>query len=163
MAIMKINLVLIRLIGVIQILGGLLGLTLTFRQGFGFVFNYFIYFIIITFAFSFGIYCGVILLTKNISRGINLSIINQFLQVVQFSILGNGIEYVAGIYFAIGFSDTPSFNLQYKFSTYKSSCFLSFMTGDEEIKVMINLIAILFIVYLYKVYSKFEKDLTVKE
>ncbi len=155
----RVNRIIIWIIGIYQILGGLLGLIISFKQGIILAFNHFIYFVIIVLFFSFGIYSGLLLLTKRIKKGLDLSKINQFLQVAQFKIIGNGIEYVAGIYFAIGFSDTPSLNFQYKFAAYKSSCFISLLTDDNEIKVMVNIIAIIILVYLSKrVYLRYSTD-----
>jgi hypothetical protein len=158
----KINLLLIRFIGVYQILFGLLGITFTVREGMDLILNYFIFFIIFLSVFSFSIYCGVILLSRNLSRGLYFSSINQLLQIVQFSFVGTSIEYVAGIYFAIGFSNTPSFNLLYKFTAYKSTCYFSFFGGGNEIKVMINLIALLLVVYLYRMYLQSKKNIILK-
>ena len=99
------------------------------------------------------------LLTKQHNKGIELSKVNQFFQIAQFKILGNGLEYVAGVYFAVGFSDSPALNLQYKLAAYKSSCFISFMTGDDEIKVMLNIVAIAILIYLAKVQSRLHATL----
>jgi hypothetical protein len=154
---LKINLLLIRAIGVYQVLFGLLGITVTFRQGIDLISNYFIILIIFVAFFSFSIYSGVVLLTRNILKGLYFSTINQLLQVVQFSIIGNSFEYVAGIYFALGFSDTPSFNLIYKFAAYKSTCYFSLFMSNDEIKVMVNLIALFLVVYLNEMRLKWKR------
>ncbi len=137
------------IIGIYQILGGLLGWYAGIYQGFNNIINHFFIFIIIIVVFAFSIYCGVLLLSNKISSGINLSLINQFLQLAQFKIFGFGFEYVAGSYLAIGFSDTPVMHLQYKYTFIKSGFFISSVTGDNEINVMFNFIAILIFAYLY--------------
>jgi len=147
---LRVKKIILWIIGSYQILGGLLGLVVSFNQGIELAKSNPIYFMIVVAFFSFSVYSGALLIFNKLKLGIELSKLNQFLQVAQFKILGNGIEYVAGSYFAIGFSDTPLLNLQYKVAAYKSSCFISILTSDNEIKFMFNLIAIIILIFLIK-------------
>lgn len=50
-----------------------------------------------TIFFTFSIYCGFLLLRKQYVKGLNLSIINQALQVIGVTIIGFSYEFSAGI------------------------------------------------------------------
>lgn len=145
----KTNKILIKIIGVYQIIGGLFGLTLIFRQSFSYIFWNFIYFVFIFGLFAFSIISGIYLLkTKSLLKGIKYSIVNQALQLIQFEILGLGLYYVAGFYLALGFSDTPQLHLITDYSIFKSSCYLSFFRESNEITLSINVAAIMLLTYL---------------
>jgi hypothetical protein len=134
----------LQVLGLYQIIGGGFGLfTLIYGQ---IVYSQQI--TIISFGvfsiFSFSVAAGLLLLTKNNTKYIRLTLVNQSLQVVMIKLVGFGFQYVAGSYFAIGFSDTPRIFLQYKYAIIKSACFV-WPGTDNEITVMINLVPILLI------------------
>jgi len=145
----KTNKILIKIIGVYQIIGGLFGLTLIFRQSFSYIFWNFLYFVFIFGLFVFSIISGIYLLkAKLLLKGIKYSIVNQALQLIQFEIIGLGLYYVAGFYLAFGFSNTPQPHLIIDYSIFKSSCYLSFFRESNEITLSINVVAITLLVYL---------------
>ena len=57
---------------------------------------------------------------------------------------------------AIGFSDEPTLSFQYYLADYKSTFFLTYLKGDNEISVLINLIAVAIFIFLFntKLYDR---------
>jgi hypothetical protein len=156
---MKLNQdLIIRIIGIYQIIGGLIGLIGLVRYGLGLLLQNFIAFFIVSFVFSFGISCGIMLLKREYLIGVNLSLVNQFFQLSQIKILGFGFEYISGTYFALGFSDEPTFSFQYYYATYKSSFFITYSRNDNEISVLINLVAIILFVFLSNIHDRMNRS-----
>lgn len=95
--------------------------------------------------FSYSIYSGKRLLTDTEKgTGIILSIINQILQLFQWSMLGYGLSYSSGAEIAFGLQEqTFKFNLSAIVSTFKMS-----INSDNEFSIKINLIAVLLIFVL---------------
>lgn len=149
------NKILLILLGIYQIFGGLFGITAVFEQSIFYILHNFIYFIIIIGLFIFSIVCGIYLLkVKYQTLGIKYSFINQFLQLIQFEILGNGLFYVAGCYLAIGFSDSPQMHLFKYFAIFKGCGIISFLVDSNEITFSINLVALIFLIYLNYLYKQ---------
>ena len=98
--------------------------------------------------FLFSIISGLYLFGKRKNKGVSLSIVNQALQLLQFNILGFGFHYVAGCYLGVGFTDTPELQFLFRDSLFRSSCFINFKTNDYEISIVLNLVALLLIVFL---------------
>ncbi len=92
--------------------------------------------------FSYSIYSGNRLLSdEKKENGIILSIINQVLQIVQWSILGYGLSYSSGVELTIGLKNmTLNFNFSVINSTFKMA-----INSDNEFFIKINLIAVLVI------------------
>ena len=124
-----------------QIAAGLFGLYIASQQSLNFIVSYPLHFIIIVGLFVFSIICGVKIWFNKV-KGLKLSIINQYLQLIQFSILGFGFYYVAGIYLATGFSDTPNYHFLFDSSFFRSSCYITINSSDNEIAVLVNLVAV---------------------
>ena len=148
----RINKLIAIIIGIYQIIGGGFGL---FTLIYGQVVNNLSITIVtagVFIVFSYSIISGLYLLTNDYKKYIRLTLINQYLQIVKIKVVGFGFQYVAGSYFAFGFSDTPSLFLQYKYAIIKSACF--FWPGnDNEITVMINLVPILLIVIVTRIFN----------
>lgn len=136
-------------LGVYQLLGGLYGLTLVFTSSPFYVLKNLLYFVIIISLFIYSTFCGIKLIRgKQLSKGIKHSLINQYLQLIQFEILGNGLYYVAGCYLALGFSDTPKLHLITHFSIFNSSCFISFLANSNEITLSLNIVSFVIVIFL---------------
>lgn len=135
-------------LGVYQVLAGIFGFYLVFQQPFMHILRNFLIFAVIMGLFLFSIISGLYLFGKRQNKGVKLSFINQVLQLFQFSILGFGFYYVAGCYLGIGFTDTPEMQFLFRDSLFRSSCFINFKTGNYEISIVLNLVALLLVVYL---------------
>jgi len=144
-------------LGLYQILAGVFGFYLFFQQTLMYIMSNFLIFLIITGLFLLSIFSGLLLFKKDKKRGISLSLINQILQLSQFKILGYGISYIAGIYLGVGFSDTPDIHFLFKKSLFESSCYLSLKTNNFEISVVLNLVALLLVIFLSKIKKFIEK------
>lgn len=108
-----------------------------------------IYFVFIIAIFIYSIICGIKLIQgKQLTQGLKHSLINQYLQLIQFETFGNGIYYVTGGCFGLGFSDTPNLHLISNFYIFESSCFFSFLADSDEITLSINLVALIIIIFL---------------
>jgi len=133
-----------------QILAGVFGFYLFFQQPLSYIMSNFLIFIIIAGLFLFSILCGIILFQKDKGRGINLSLINQILQLFQIQILGYGFSYIAGVYLGVGFSDTPDIHFLTKSSLFESSCYISLGTNNYEISILLNIVALVLVILLLK-------------
>lgn len=136
-------------IGICQLLGGLSGLVLVFKSSPFYVLKNLLSFVVIISIFFYSTFCGIKLIRgKQLLVGIKHSLINQYLQLIQFEIFGYGLYYVSGCYLALGFSDTPKLHLITNGSIFNSSCFISFLRNTNEITVSINIISLLIIIIL---------------
>lgn len=70
-------------------------------------------FVIIILLYSFSIYSGYTLLTKNFEKGLDLSIYNQLIQVIGFGISGFTFEYFSGIFLSLGLNITNDTIINY--------------------------------------------------
>lgn len=136
-------------LGICQLAGGLIGLILVFKSSPFYVLKNVLSFVIIISIFIYSIYCGIKLIRgKQLLSGIKHSLINQYLQLIQFEIFGYGLYYVSGCYLALGFSDTPKLHLITHASIFNSSCYISFLRNSNEITLSINIISLLIIIFL---------------
>lgn len=72
--------------------------------------------LIIVFAFalySYSIYCGNLLRINQIDKGLNLSKINQLLQVIEFAIAGYAYKYVSGGSFIVELNVSNGVNFHF--------------------------------------------------
>jgi len=160
---LRLNKTLIIVLGIYQIAGGIFGLSAVFGQSLLYILGNLLSFAIIIGLFIYSLICGIYLITyQQPGLGIKLSFINQYLQLLQFEILGNGIYYVAGCYLSLGFSDTPQLHLVSEHSIFRSSCFISFLVDSNEITLSLNIAAIIILFclnYLNKQYFPTALDL----
>ncbi|MBE0650459.1 MAG: hypothetical protein IH595_06430, partial [Bacteroidales bacterium] len=118
-----------------------------------YIISYLIIYILIITLFTFSILTGYYLLkTNSLKKGIKYSFINQFLQLVQFGILGSGLYFVAGPYLSFGFSTNPNLHLITDFSIFRSSCYISFFAKNGTY-VSFNVVAAIILMYLYLVWG----------
>lgn len=104
--------------------------------------------------FSFSIYSG-ILLSKYMKGGIKLSLIDQLLQIINFSLLGYSYSYFSGLNFSVGVDYTNDLLLkaEYTFSGFRFST----NEGEEQICLLINIVPIIIIGMLNKLNSETEE------
>ena len=142
-----------------QIAGGVfgIGMILWVILQSGVINNLTVLIIVLTLAFySFSIYCGSLLIKGETGKGINLSIINQILQVFHFSVLGVTYKYVSGVLLAIGIDYTTDFIVKFDFSL--SAIDISYYSNGDDLIVMTNIIPLVLIGYLNKVQSTATED-----
>src|SRR3954468_13725250 len=107
----------LRALAIYQIIGGVLGLIITIWA----VIEYatFTPFIILLFAIAFVLYIFSLLsgwlLWNQYTAGIQCSLINQYLQIIQFTIGGWAYTYVSGGYFSLGVDLTYSYKILVNF------------------------------------------------
>lgn len=136
--------------GSYQVLAGIFGFYLVFQQPFIYILRNFLIFAVIMGLFLFSIICGLYLFGKRKRKGIKLSLTNQILQLLQFNVLGFGFYYVAGLYLGVGFTDIPKIQFLFADSLFRSSCFINFKTTNNEISIVLNLVALVLVIFLYK-------------
>ncbi|MCR5889197.1 hypothetical protein LRS06_15775 [Hymenobacter sp. J193] len=101
--------------------------------------------------FSFSIYCGQQLLKGAIEKGLRLAMLNQALQVLSFTVVGFGLNYVAGLGFLLGVDFTEGSKV---ISLLTSSGFELHINSRAELNTLsINLVAI----YLMRTIATIQK------
>lgn len=105
--------------------------------------------------YGFSIYCGWLLHTKHNQRGLQLSLINQILQVFSFHIGGYGLGLVSGISIAVTLDITS--NADINLSASLSQLAFNFNSGNEAI-LGLNLVALLVIVYINRLQHGIAKE-----
>ena len=136
----------IKIIGIYQILGGLIGLigTISLLVKFGFTngttFKMFLLFLAL---YSFSVFCGYLLLKKQFEKGLNYSILNQLIQVLSFSIFGLTFKFYSGLFLSLGLNLTTDTILTYNFGITTWNFKLN--SESEIIEISINLVALILI------------------
>lgn len=134
-------------LGWYQIIGALIGIGFLLVLPITIPFNFFIQYFIVSIGilmYGFSILVGIAVL-KNRKNALKLSLINQFAQIIKFSILGFGYQYVAGlfIYFGIELS-----NAKYIFEIGTSSWAIEWNWNSTSKEIHINIIAVLLIFFI---------------
>lgn len=108
-------------------------------------------FVIIIGLYSFSIYSGYLLLTKNFKKGLDLSIYNQLIQVVGFGISGFTFEYFSGIFLSLGLNITNDTIINYNagFNTWILN-----LGSNSTLFININLVALGLIFLIFKLKNK---------
>ena len=147
-------------LAIYQIIGGVLGLITT--TWIILQFPAFTPFIILLFTLAFGLYIFSLLsgwlLWNQYTVGIQCSLINQYLQIVQFAIGGCAYTYISGGYFSLGIDLTYSYRLLVHFgiiSTWQLKAF----TQTPIVQLSFNFIAILLVIFLTQVKRDLEDDI----
>ncbi len=94
--------------------------------------------------YVFSIVCGVVLF-KNFRKGLQLSLVNQLLQVLSFAVGSFAYNFVAGFKAGFGIHFAPAWQLKLKLSLSSFQFILNEATG--QVVVGINLLALV-LVYL---------------
>ena len=101
--------------------------------------------------FAFSIVCGVWCVMEK-AEAISLSLINQYLQTIGFSIMGLGFSYFSGVYFSIGLDLTNGFD--FKLHIGFSQLYLNVNYNSQDLIVNINIVAIALINWIDKLKVK---------
>jgi hypothetical protein len=84
-----------------------------------------------------GLYC---FLNTNVNRYKNVLSLCLLIQTLQLSVLGIVFKNYYGLYFAVGFSDTPNLELKFSFKFFTFLFANGFNKNTDEISMMINII-----------------------
>ncbi len=145
----------LKAIAIYQIVGGILGIALTTWVLFGgeMVLDQTALRISLfaTGLYVFSILCGRMLF-RNTRRGLILSIINQVLQVVYFSVGAYGFQYVAGLRVGIGVDMIAGWILKFRLAL--SSFHFSLGTDLGQKFIGINLVALFLIFWMERLLEK---------
>ena len=104
-------------LGIYQVIGGMIGLYFTIKlilEQPTFPILLLLLFLIPLALFFYSIYCGVLVFKLN-ERGLFHSLINQYLQLISFSILGYTFQYVSGAHLSAGVDLTNSLKFKFDF------------------------------------------------
>jgi hypothetical protein len=154
----------IKTLGLYQLIGGILGVIVTIRYLPNFnAFNggLLLLVLIIISLHSFSIYCGYLLLKKKFKNGFNLSIYNQFIQIVSFGVLGFYFEHTSGIFAGLKLNLTNDTILTFMSGLSSSAIAINDNIDFKELNI--NFIAIIIINIVFNLKSEIEKkELSVK-
>ena len=150
----------IRALGIYQIAGGGTGIFLNIKF---LITNtevpdlLILLFLISTCLYCYSILAGIFILTKK-DNELRYSLINQYLQLVSFSILGYSFTYASGIYLFCGIDFTDLIN--FKFTAGVSSWYISFNIVSKHMEINLNLVAIFLIIFIDRIKKKYKEDQT---
>src|SRR3954468_18366632 len=138
----------LKALAIYQIIGGLLGLIITIWAAIQY--PSFTPFIILLFAIAFGLYIFSLvsgwLLWNQYTAGIQCSLINEYLQIVHFSIAGWAYMYNTGGYFSLGVDLTYAYKVLIDFGIIPTLQLKAF-TQTPEVQLSFNFVAILLVVF----------------
>ncbi len=148
----------LKALGIYQIAGGVVGLLLTIWSILNLAAISALLILILLIAvilYSYSVYCG-ILLVKNKIAGLKHSLINQFLQVINFVISGFAFKYISGVFLTVGIDLTDSF--YFLFNIGISSWQISLFDDSEPFLINFNLVALFLILFIEKLKRKIDKE-----
>jgi hypothetical protein len=144
----------IKALAIYQIIGGLVGIGLTFYLlgGQPVSLLLLLIFLFIFGLYTYSIYCGIILF-KDARKGLKRSKLNQLLQVISFGGFGYAYQFLSGIYLLIGADFTESFTFNFNFGI-SSSWKVSINSNDPTLLLNVNIVAIFLVVFIDKAQQK---------
>jgi hypothetical protein len=100
-------------------------------------------------------------LLRKKEAGLNHSLINQYLQLVNLSVAGYGFKYISGFYVSAGLDLTNSsiFKMNFGISTWS----LQFNIDSEVVLININFVALFLIVFIDKLKKKINEHKMITE
>ncbi|MCM5530258.1 hypothetical protein [Parasegetibacter sp. NRK P23] len=105
--------------------------------------------------FSFSIYCG-FLCIKLKGNFLRLSLVNQLLQIVSFSVIGLSYKFFCGVYFTVGLDLTRSFSIN--FGLGLSDLHIGLFMDQELAIVNFNLIAFAVVYWVDKLSQRVKTE-----
>jgi len=148
----------LKALGIYQIAGGVVGLLLTVWSILNLTVISALLLLILLIAvllYSYSIYCG-ILLVRNKIAGLKHSLINQFLQIINFLISGFAFKYISGVFLSFGIDLTDSFYFLFNFGI--SSWQISLYGDSEPFIVSFNFVALFLILFIENLKKKIDKE-----
>jgi hypothetical protein len=149
----------LKVLGYYQLIGGIAGLVTTFyliAQTATITGLILILYLIALGLYSFSIYCGIQIL-KNRKHSLDVSLINQYLQLISFAILGYGFKYVSGLLLSVGVDLTNSFDMKFNVGIM-STWEMNWNTDADKIEFNLNLVALFFIIFIDKLKNSKSSD-----
>jgi len=103
---------------------------------------------------TYSIYCGFLLIKKQYEKGINLSMINQALQIIGFGILGYSFKFTSGLLLGLTVDFTNDFiiGLNFNVTTWK----MNWNSDPDLTYISINFVAIFILGFIFKGKEKFD-------
>jgi hypothetical protein len=151
----------VRFIAYYQIVGGIVGLGLAAwlsSKTTQFPVSVVIIYLLVIGFYYFSIYCGILLLKQDLKKGLKLSLINQLLQVFNFSVLGYSFKYISGVLLIIGLDFTNETKSSIRFSLGSEFQFNLNGGGNEELTNLgFNLVAIFLVYFIDRLQHKIEE------
>ncbi len=145
-------------LGIYQIVGGAIGVILIFwaiingQQLAGLIFLVYLFMFLF---FTFSIYCGILCLKKN-NSALNLSLINQILQIIGFAMFGFAFQYAAGVYLTAGLDLTEAFNFTLGAGVSKFD--VNINNENQRMEVTFNFIALGLIILIEKLKKQVKEE-----
>jgi hypothetical protein len=146
-------------LGLYQIVGGAIGLLVflwVVYSGQLFTGPVIILYVLIFIFYVYSIYCG-ILCIKVKQSALKLSLINQLIQLIGFTVFGFAFNYVAGVYIRVGLDITSSMN--FDFGIGISRFWLSTISEPDRFIIDINLIALVLIIWIDNVRTAVKEEI----
>jgi hypothetical protein len=150
----------IKIFGWYQLIGGVVGLLLTIwllaraGQMTGILT---LLFLVAFGLYIFSCYCGWLLVKNNFIKGLNLSVVNQALQVLHFAMFGYAYSFSSGLLFSIGMGIKQG--LVFNFDAELTSTWqLSVGTNSTSFILAINLVAIYFLYFIEKLKTAIQQE-----
>jgi len=147
-----------KILAVYQIIGGGLGIILTAYFFSSMALNNTL-FILVGLAISMYVYsvvCGILIFNKK-DNNLIYSTINQYLQLINFSLMGYSFRYVAGGFLNVGIDFTKT--LIFKFEAGLSTWHFGFNTDSNTLEININIVAILLISFIDRIKKKVNQQI----
>jgi uncharacterized membrane protein len=106
---------------------------------------------------SFSIYCGYLIYKQQYEKALNLSIVNQFLQILNVNILGFSFFYSSGFFLSPSIDLTGDIIARFNFGI--STFTLGLNKNHEITEIGFNIVAFVMVNMLFSVKAKFEKHM----
>ena len=150
----------LKALGIYQIIFAIIGLGVTLyfmlKEGFQFP-QITIVFIVVILMYLFGIYSGISCFQTK-EKCLWYSSINQYLQLVSFSIAGYGFKYVAGLSLNLGFDLTTDFAISLKMEIF-SLWHIDLNSHSDVILVNLNIVALVLILLIDKMKKQMKQEM----
>jgi hypothetical protein len=105
--------------------------------------------------YLFSVFCGIFLFKDRV-LGTRLSLVNQLLQVLSFSLFGYGYEYVAGISTTVNIDFLPTYSVSLNSGL---SNWYALLNGEGDIRrISINLVAIFLVFFISRLQRRIHQQ-----
>lgn len=142
-------------LGIYQLAGGLIGVAMVVRLIYNFPDWPPKYYLMICFVFMlymYSVFCGILVLRKS-NIALRHSLINQYLQLINFYIAGFGFTFISGSSLSVGVDLTNGFIVDFHF-TLLSDFAIRLATDSPTIAIYINTIALAIIIFINNLNKK---------
>ena len=150
----------LKILGWYQIVGGAFGVLLTFwllaktEQVSGLLL---ILYLAAFSLYAFSVWCGRLLLTDKYIKGLNLTIVNQAMQIISFTMLGYAFMYVSGAMLLGQIEIDHGFTMGFHFGL-SSEWRIYFQSDDRSFNLAINFVAIYLLYFTDKLHTTIKNE-----